>query len=980
MANIKISELPNVSLPLTGDEYVPVVQSGITRKATINEFSNEDVTTAALLYYIDGTSGSDSNDGTTLATAWATCAPLAAALQGLVVEHPVTVKFEESPGGYVWLGLDPSEVRAPITIIGEKTVTASLTAAAGTTDMEIFGTFTAGQYDGEFVEITSGAQVGEERFVVETLVDRLRLNIALSGAPSTGDSYDIYLPSDDTAVDLNTGAIAAGSTFPVVSNVQPPFSDLFWPPSAGLVQWRNIKLVGTGAAAVALPVYVFDNTHLFWGCSYLNFLSAGVQDACSVIAGPTSSATSVPANDAINFAGLSTWGPPTSLIQWSGCGLVALTSGSTIRRCKDLTGSFYAFSLFYSTMNASFQSGYYGGGVAALTNLSRVVLGSSLTDALISMRSIDIRHGGQMLVNGEVELNPTSGQAITVEGTLELGSQGSFIVDGAVPVIRLAGAGVIDSPFTTILDAVTIVSASGGYFLGTNSSVLYDLPDINTMSMNQSINEFRRTFDTAEDGDTLIYSTATNEWTHNKAITNSVLHLYVSDANGSDANDGLTSLTPKQTLAGVYSLLPQRANASIVIHMGSGTYETTTIPNMVLGENAFLIHLGDGAGQVGDTGYEVVETLTALTVTDSHTCTVSPAITSYDQYSGLQVYLTSNLIGRETAVSRCNNTTNVMEFTSDLEAAFVAGTTFELRRPTVILDVPDYRILINGLYGPVSYDRGFLFRNIRFHADKALPGDYHLLLFYSSTILMSGCSFTGGVYCEITHVLIFASPNWFGGQTERWDASLGLCNPPTIAGVAYQDVWKGNGLNMEDLTQGNPVYTDNYLFISTSATIIGYAVLNFVQTANTGTFFLSGCRTVYAQVLQNGYCTFGSSNNIADCGGTTSPIYATDSGNITTYGIDSVVARGNAHLITLTRNATMRVLGADSGQATNASKRGYYLDRGAVLSSYGTAFTLIGGTPGNDIEVKNQPVASVASLVDNSSIYDVIIGTRVWRD
>lgn len=39
MANVKISELNNAALPLTGTEEVPVVQSGTTRKATVNDLA-----------------------------------------------------------------------------------------------------------------------------------------------------------------------------------------------------------------------------------------------------------------------------------------------------------------------------------------------------------------------------------------------------------------------------------------------------------------------------------------------------------------------------------------------------------------------------------------------------------------------------------------------------------------------------------------------------------------------------------------------------------------------------------------------------------------------------------------------------------------------------------------------------------------------------------------------------------------------------
>jgi hypothetical protein len=40
MANIKISQLPVASTPLTGDELVPLVQGGATERTTVDQFIN----------------------------------------------------------------------------------------------------------------------------------------------------------------------------------------------------------------------------------------------------------------------------------------------------------------------------------------------------------------------------------------------------------------------------------------------------------------------------------------------------------------------------------------------------------------------------------------------------------------------------------------------------------------------------------------------------------------------------------------------------------------------------------------------------------------------------------------------------------------------------------------------------------------------------------------------------------------------------
>lgn len=43
MANVKISQLPTSSTPLTGAELVPIVQSGTTKQTTVDDFANETV-------------------------------------------------------------------------------------------------------------------------------------------------------------------------------------------------------------------------------------------------------------------------------------------------------------------------------------------------------------------------------------------------------------------------------------------------------------------------------------------------------------------------------------------------------------------------------------------------------------------------------------------------------------------------------------------------------------------------------------------------------------------------------------------------------------------------------------------------------------------------------------------------------------------------------------------------------------------------
>jgi len=68
MANVKISELPGATTPLTGAELVPVVQAGVTEQTTVNDIrsasSKADVITATAsqtLFNLTGTYAVGSN-------------------------------------------------------------------------------------------------------------------------------------------------------------------------------------------------------------------------------------------------------------------------------------------------------------------------------------------------------------------------------------------------------------------------------------------------------------------------------------------------------------------------------------------------------------------------------------------------------------------------------------------------------------------------------------------------------------------------------------------------------------------------------------------------------------------------------------------------------------------------------------------------------------------------------------------------------
>lgn len=105
----------------------------------------------------------------------------------------------------------------------------------------------------------------------------------------------------------------------------------------------------------------------------------------------------------------------------------------------------------------------------------------------------------------------------------------------------------------------------------------------------------------------------------NQAASSTALHVYLSQANGSDANDGLSAAHPVATLARVWQLLPPRLTQPFIIHADGGdattlttTYDWTSVPEIeYVGEDAYIVLWGDGAGQSTHDGCYVVGTYQA---------------------------------------------------------------------------------------------------------------------------------------------------------------------------------------------------------------------------------------------------------------------------------------------------------------------------------------------------------------------------------
>lgn len=155
----------------------------------------------AIEFYVDGTNGSDLNPGTQAAP-FATLQPAADRIALTAQGSHFVVWIIDSGSAYDMSPLDRAwspSVRS-INIGGDATQKGSITtgtATAGTafSITEAAAGWTADQFVGQYVEITSGARIGNRRLIVQNTADTLTLAGQLPTAAASGDDFQIFSPT-----------------------------------------------------------------------------------------------------------------------------------------------------------------------------------------------------------------------------------------------------------------------------------------------------------------------------------------------------------------------------------------------------------------------------------------------------------------------------------------------------------------------------------------------------------------------------------------------------------------------------------------------------------------------------------------------------------------------------------------------------------------------------------------------------------------
>ena len=181
-------------------------------------------------------------------------------------------------------------------------------------------------------------------------------------------------------------------------------------------------------------------------------------------------------------------------------------------------------------------------------------------------------------------------------------------------------------------------------------------------------------------------------------IVESPLNIYVAPT-GDDANSGLTPLDPVLTYPGAWSKALPFLAASITVHVArfpdSAPIEWVPVPGFVaLNADAQVIVIGDGAGQPGEDGFDVVAT--GVCAAGSSAVQVVPSVPVVaDAFEHAFLEITSGPADGGVRTVR-NNTTGAIIPSSALSAVPAVGNTFRIVTPATFNDASAAPVLCEG--------------------------------------------------------------------------------------------------------------------------------------------------------------------------------------------------------------------------------------------------------------------------------------------
>lgn len=337
-------------------------------------------------------------------------------------------------------------------------------------------------------------------------------------------------------------------------------------------------------------------------------------------------------------------------------------------------------------------------------------------------------------------------------------------------------------------------------------------------------------------------------------------NIYVSAANGNDANNGLTPATAVATDARAKALVPSTLTSPLVIHYAAGTYAWAPIPSpLQLSDSARIWLIGDGAGQAGDDGFTVIGTDVAGAGTDANqivTTALAPALNAYQSFTievldgpaaGYRRTVLQNAAGAGGAIYPVRRYESQDATTAVVP---VAGNAFRIVRPAVIFTGIDTQTGSPGFLEGIGKGDGgspLFLVNLAFAATTG--GSTGGVEINGCTIYGAGIEWRGSVFPNLTDC---------AGSFGMWDHQLTTTlmprsTPASAAKAAwFADIGRGTSLTNLAQWRGWGWSVPDVVASATNAGLFNTCVMSLL-----GTF--GGCRYNGSVILTGGYF-WGSPN------------------------------------------------------------------------------------------------------------------------
>jgi hypothetical protein len=163
---------------------------------------------------------------------------------------------------------------------------------------------------------------------------------------------------------------------------------------------------------------------------------------------------------------------------------------------------------------------------------------------------------------------------------------------------------------------------------------------------------------------------------------------------GNDANDGLTPLTPVETMAGAYSKIPTSIlGAAVRIHTAAflgPNLVWSPIPDFVsINDEGQIIILGDGAGQPGEDGFSPVAPANVAGATTTNAIVDCTALApAPDSLLGFTIRFTTGVAIGQLRTVRNNTATEIIPCANfDVGLAPAPGDLFDILAPATFIDI-----------------------------------------------------------------------------------------------------------------------------------------------------------------------------------------------------------------------------------------------------------------------------------------------------